>query len=309
MREIETDKLVVEFLEKQGVVKHIDLNYEDVVKSLAASDTQPAMPTGLYGHNADMATNIASFIQTVKIKKQNHPHSPVKNLRLFYSTNIMVHSENVGLIINAVNRQEIERASNLSDTERWQKNISVLTSYSENEVTLMHRFVKDRALFFDNNKMLGAEEITSILGYGAGNPRRTVSELINQNKLIAFKQEGRFLAPEFQFNAKAALYPELQAVIVAAKDKGFSHLELAMWLSRSRRFILGYQRKTTDWSGQIFSDVLQKIEEQSHNDVEVFDGKPIDILAKGDLQLFDILVTQWLEPHALEHMHGIIVNE
>jgi hypothetical protein len=176
-------------------------------------------------------------------------------------------------------------------------------------VTLMHRFVKDRDLFFDKNKMLCAEEVISIFGYGAGNPRRTVSELINQHKLIAFKQEGRFLAPEFQFNAKATLYPELQAVIVAAKDKGIGHLELAMWLSRNSHFILGYQRKTKDWSGQLFSEALQEINNQDHNNVQVFDGKPIDTLAKGDLKLFDSLVTQWLDPHAFEHMEGTIVNE
>jgi hypothetical protein len=357
MREFETDRLVVEFLEKQGVIKHIDLNCEEVVESLTGSTTQPSLSTAAYSQTstidspppnlvpsqksvqkldrdlvlsqfiktnklahraeilkpqsvnieADIAPSVQVKLKKVSFKKSSLSHSPAKNIRLFYATGSAEHSENIHRIIKAVNKQEIERASNLTDTDLWQKNISMFTSYSENEVALMHRFVKDRTHFFDNNKMLSAQEIILILGYGAGNPRRTVSELISQNKLIAFKQDGRFLAPEFQFNIKATLYPELEPIIACAKDKGVSHLELAMWLSRSRRFVLGYQRKTRDWSGQAFTDALQAIED--YTTVQTFDGKPIDALAKGDKPLFDILVKQWLAPQAHETIAGTIVNE
>lgn len=219
-----------------------------------------------------------------------------------------IESENIYRIIDSVNLQTIEHAIQLGDAEHWQKHMLAFNACSESEVVLMHRFVKHREQFFNTNKMLTAEEVITILGLRSKNARRTIATMIKCHELLAFKHDGKYLAPEFQFNHKAQVYPLLEKLIAKAVAKGIDHLELAMWLSQKRTFVTGFTRTTKDRRGQTIEALLNEINDTAQCNTQTFTGKPIDVIAQGNEALIDTLAEQWLEPQTMENMQGTIIH-
>lgn len=295
-----SEQHVLSALESAGFVRSVNVNKAELHAYLQSgnalfgrtnhSDGSQSPDNSIMEDGPNYVAEPESY-QNHTVKNEQTLAQAAKHYKLYLNLNLPCHYEH---IIEQWNCQELAKMQFTSHPTEWLHHFTPFLSRSETEMALMLRFVKQRNGFFEQNKMLSADEALEVLGLAKKNARRTVRDLSNKQQLILFKYENKLLAPVCQFNRKGEVYPALLKILPIIHQLGVDPLELAMWLTSDFPVLIAAEKLSYNLDDLFFDDMLKQADAANQNSVYV-DKKPIDCLANGEVSLFELLVKRWIK--------------
>lgn len=275
------EQMMIDGLIEDGLVRKVDPNQLDAKDGkLVFSDRPVLFKTQQAQRKIQLSLNSMS-------KKHLNFYVPRKQ-RL---------PKSIEAFITTLNEQTLDEL----DDNKWKKldaQLSPLSDESTLDVALMHRYVQQREQFIRENDMVSAELALDYLGESKSNVARKINELIKRNQLLVIKHNGKNLIPEFQFNAKGAVYNEIISILNNADKSGVTPLELALWLTSERTEVQAQSHQPSNLKAKdkvALATLLTQIEK----DTIEYTGRPIDWLENKETVPFNSALTQWL-PAAIQ---------
>lgn len=260
---------MIKALEQNGLVSHVDVDSE-------------------YLQSMSNFTIDTSQIHKVKGGYAlNKPPKGLRNHRIYFMTE-NGNEATVNNVVLEANRSTMALA-NLNDKLKGVlTDAAEILSLSENTVVLMLRYLKRRAAFFKENTMLSQLQLAEVTEIKNKNISRATKKLVDEHQVIYLEKEGNLVFPAFQFTERGQVYPELLNAIPTLTDHEISYEDLCFWLTEKTSTTLHVPNDDCSYVGISFEDMMESATKASNDNI-VYNGKPIDTLIKGDINIFNAL--------------------
>lgn len=101
--------------------------------------------------------------------------------------------------------------------------------------------------------------------------------------------------PAYQFTNRGHVYPEILNAIPTLIEHEISYEDFCFWLTEETSIVLYVPDDDCSYVGVSFEDMMESATKASNDNI-VYDGKPIDTLIKGDINIFNALFDNWISP-------------
>lgn len=171
-----------------------------------------------------------------------------------------------------------------------------LRNIGENELILLHRFVRQREEFFTKHSFADATRFMELTGDQDTNISRKMKALRENDEVIYVQQGTTLLYPEFQLNNQGVMYEDLLSALPKLHKASRSNWDICFWLFTEQSIVI--KRGKVDpkkLSGMSFEEMAKAGEKASKHST-YFTGTPMEALISGDFSTFNMLVENWIAP-------------
>lgn len=204
-------------------------------------------------------------------------------------------------VFKALESLDKARAVAVEDSRRAELELmnAGLERTTESGLVLMHRFVKQRQAFLTQHELLKGKDVAKILGMTDSNLSRALARKRDAGQLLSVRMNDSDVYPDLQFNKHAQVYPALQKHLPELL-KYADPWDVALWLVERRTVQLVVRAHDVSDAdkylkdGDIDFDTLIDDLDNDSNSGDVITSTPLALLQRGEDELFDRYVDEWL---------------
>jgi hypothetical protein len=286
------NSIMITALEQHGLVNHVDV------------DSEYLQCMNSFTIDISQIHKVKDGYALIKPSKDLHSH------RIYFAID-SADDDSVNNVVLEANRNTIAIANLNSKLKGALTDAAEILSLSENTVVLMLRYLKRRAAFFKANTMLSQLQLAEAMEIKDKNISRATKKLVAEHQVIYLEKGGNLVFPAFQFTERGQVYPELLNAIPILIEHEISYEDLCFWLTEKTSTTLYVPDDDCSYFEISFEDMMESATKASNGNI-VYNGKPIDTLIKGDMNIFNALFDSWISPesyNALFDLHNVCQNQ